>query len=98
MAATTGSESRSQVIATRRAPSRSMTGPPSTLNSTSGSISASATRPVREALPVSDSTYSGIAIIDTRVPVRETASAVSQPYSGRLMTGRVPPGPGAGRR
>ncbi len=66
-------------MATRRAPARSMTGPPSTLNTTSGSISASATRPVLVALPVCSSTNSGIAIIDTRVPVIESASAVSQP-------------------
>ncbi len=64
---------------TRRAPTRSMIGPPSTLSSTSGSISASATRPVFVALPVVVSTNHGSAIIETRVPVSEIASAVSQP-------------------
>ncbi len=56
-----------------------MTGPPSTLNSTSGSISARAARPVFVGLPVDSSTNSGIATIETRVPVIEMASAVSQP-------------------
>jgi len=37
---------------TRRAPTRSITGPPRTLVSTSGSSSANATSPVRSALPV----------------------------------------------
>ncbi len=64
------------MIAIRRAPSRSITGPPRTLKITSGSISASAARPVLVALPVVWSTKSGIAIIETRVPVIEIASAV----------------------
>ena len=38
-----------------------------------------ATRPVWVALPVVVSTNHGIAIIETRVPVSEIASAVSQP-------------------
>ena len=67
------------MIATRRAPTRSMIGPPSTLSTTSGSISASATRPVFSGLPVVVSTKNGSAIIETRVPVSEMASAVSQP-------------------
>ena len=70
---------RSQVMATLRAPSRSMSGPPSTLHSTSGNISAKATRPVWVAEPVVVSTNHGIATIEIRVPVREIASAVSQP-------------------
>ena len=64
---------------TRRAPTRSMTGPLSTLSTTSGSISASATSPVWVALPVVVSTNHGSATIDTRVPVSEKASAVSSP-------------------
>ncbi len=64
---------------TRRAPMRSITGPPSTLSSTIGSISHSATRPVLVAEPVVVSTRNGSAIIETRVPASETASAVSQP-------------------
>ena len=56
-----------------------MTGPPSTFISTSGSISASATRPVFSGLPVVVSTKNGSAIIETRVPVIEMASEVSQP-------------------
>ena len=63
----------------RRAPTRSTIGPPSTFISTIGIISANATRPVWVAAPVVVSTNHGIAIIDTRVPVRESASAVSQP-------------------
>ena len=64
---------------TRRAPTRSMIGPPSTLRSTSGNISASATRPVLLALPVVVRTNQGSAIIETRVPVIETASETNQP-------------------
>ena len=64
---------------TRRAPTRSMTGPLSTLNTTRGSISASATSPVWVALPVVVSTNHGSATTETRVPVREKASAVSRP-------------------
>ena len=56
-----------------------MSGPPSTLHSTSGNISAKATRPVWVAEPVVVSTNHGIATIEIRVPVREMASAVSQP-------------------
>ncbi|GAA4706553.1 hypothetical protein GCM10023349_25880 [Nocardioides conyzicola] len=67
------------MIATRRAPTRSITGPASTLSTTSGSISASATSPVFVALPVVVSTNHGSATMDTRVPVSEIASAVSQP-------------------
>ena len=63
----------------RRAPTRSMIGPPSIVSSTSGNSSASATRPVFVGLPVVVSTSHGTAIIETRVPVSEIASAVSQP-------------------
>ena len=66
-------------MATRRAPSRSMSGPPSTLHSTSGNISAKATSPVWVGDPVVVSTNQGIATIEIRVPVREMASALSQP-------------------
>ncbi len=76
---TTTSEPQSQVSATRRAPTRSITGPPSTLSRTSGSISATATRPVFSGLPVVVSTKNGSATIDTRVPTSETPSAASQP-------------------
>ncbi len=79
MEATTGTEARLQVTETRRAPIRSITGPASTFISTSGSVSASATRPVSTALPVESSTSSGSATMLTRVPVRVTSSAVSQP-------------------
>ncbi|GAA4373737.1 hypothetical protein GCM10023146_25610 [Nocardioides caricicola] len=79
IAPTASTDSRSQVIATRRAPTRSITGPPRILSRTSGSISASATSPVFVALPVVVSTNHGRATIDTRVPVSEIASAVSQP-------------------
>ena len=63
----------------RRAPTLSMIGPPSTLSTTIGSISARATRPVWVALPVVVSTNHGSAIMETRVPMSESASAVSQP-------------------
>ena len=76
---TTPSEPQSQVIATRRAPTRSMIGPPSTLSTTSGSISARATRPVFSGLPVVVRTKKGSAIIETRVPMSEMPSAASQP-------------------
>ena len=56
-----------------------MTGPPSAFSSTSGASSAKATSPVCVALPVVVSTNQGRAIIETRVPVREIASDVSQP-------------------
>ncbi len=72
-------ESRSAVMAIRRGPTRSTSGPPVALKSTSGVSSAAATRPVLVADPVVTSTSHGIAIIETRVPRRETASAVSQP-------------------
>ena len=98
--ATTSVEARSQPTATRRAPSWSMTGPPRALSSTSGSISARATSPVRVALPVVASTKRGMAIIETRVPVIETVSATSQPTSGRRerVTGRPRGRRGARRR
>ena len=70
---------RSQAMLTRRAPSRSMIGPPSTFISTSGTISKSATRPVFSGLPVVVSTKNGSAIIEMRVPVSEMASEVSHP-------------------
>ena len=76
---TTPSEAQSQVIATRRAPTRSMIGPPSTLRTTSGSISARATRPVFSGLPVVVRTNHGSAIMETRVPMSEMPSAPSQP-------------------
>ena len=69
---------RSAVTATRRAPTRSISGPASALTTTSGSISATPTRPVRAADPVVVSTSHGMAIIDTRVPVSDTASAVEE--------------------
>jgi hypothetical protein len=56
-----------------------MIGPPSTLSTTSGSISATATRPVFSGLPVVVSTKNGSAIMDTRVPISDTPSAPSQP-------------------
>ena len=46
IAPTTTIEPRSQLMLTRRGPTRSMIGPPSTLSSTSGSISKRATSPV----------------------------------------------------
>jgi hypothetical protein len=49
------------------------------LSSTIGSISARATNPVLPGLPVVVSTNQGSAIIDTRVPVIETASETNQP-------------------
>ena len=73
---------RSAETLTRRAPKRSITGPPSALAVTYGAISAKATRPVWVALPVVVRTNQGIAIIDNRVPVSETASAPSHPISG----------------
>ena len=72
-------ESRSAVIAIRRGPTRSTSGPPVALKITSGVSSAAATSPVRVAEPVVTSTSHGIAIIETRVPSSEIASAVSQP-------------------
>jgi hypothetical protein len=61
--------SRSHVIATRRAPTRSMSGPAAALTTTRGSISAKATSPVCAADPVVVSTSQGRATIETRVPV-----------------------------
>ncbi len=94
IAPTTSERAPSQVIATRRAPTRSMIGPPSTLSTTSGSISASATRPVFSGLPVVVSTKHGSAIIETRVPMSEIAlggqPAVERPRSRRHR--RRPPG------
>jgi hypothetical protein len=71
--------STSVVMATRRGPTRSTSGPPTALSSTIGAISAAATRPVFVGDPVVTSTSHGIAIIETRVPRSETASAVNQP-------------------
>ena len=65
-----------QVRAIRRAPMRSMYGPDRNCSSTSGAISAKATSPVIVADPVLVSTNHGMAIIDSRVPLTETASAV----------------------
>ena len=76
---TTAREPQSQVIATRRAPRRSMIGPPSTFSTTRGSISARATRPVFSGLPVVVRTKNGSAIMETRVPMSEMPSAPSQP-------------------
>ena len=50
---------RRSAMLTRRAPTRSMTGPPSTFSSTSGTSSANATSPVCVALPVVVSTNHG---------------------------------------
>jgi hypothetical protein len=72
-------ESASTVIAIRRGPTRSTSGPPNAFSSTIGVISAKATSPVWVAEPVVVSTSHGIAIIETRVPSSEIASAVSQP-------------------
>ncbi len=79
--------STSQVIATRRAPMRSMSGPARAFTTTSGSSSAKATRPVCAADPVVVSTSQGIAIIEMRVPASEMASETRKPTSGlrRLM-------------
>ena len=52
-----------------------MSGPPEHLSSTSGAISANATRPVLVGEPVVVRTSHGIAIIETRVPVSEIATA-----------------------
>ena len=64
-----------QLTAIRRAPIRSVSGPESTCAATSGAISAKATRPVLVGEPVVVRTSHGIAIIDTRVPVIEIATA-----------------------
>ena len=64
-----------QLTAIRRAPIRSVSGPESTCEATSGAISAKATRPVLVGEPVVVRTSHGIAIIDTRVPVIEIATA-----------------------
>ena len=64
------------MIAIRRAPMRSMSGPARNCSSTSGAISANATSPVFVADPVLVSTNHGIAIIESRVPLTEIASAV----------------------
>lgn len=77
--ATTTALARSQPIETRRAPSRSMTGPPRILRMTRGAVSTSATSPVLVGLPVVVSANQGNASIDSLVPVSETASAASQP-------------------
>jgi len=79
MRPTATNEKTSTVIAIRRGPTRSTSGPPKALNSTIGAISANATSPVCVAEPVVVSTSQGIAIIDTRVPSSEMHSAVSQP-------------------
>ena len=67
------------MIAIRRGPIRSTSGPPVALNTTSGVSSATDTSPVRVAEPVVTRTSQGIAIIETRVPSSEIASAVSHP-------------------
>ena len=72
-------ESTSAVMAIRRGPTRSTSGPPVALKSTIGVSSAAATSPVWVAEPVVTSTSHGIAIIETRVPRSEIASADSQP-------------------
>ena len=59
-----------------------MTGPARAWTTTSGSSSAKATRPVWAAEPVVVSTSHGIAIIETRVPHSEIASATRNPTSG----------------
>ena len=85
---------------TRRAPTRSMIGPPSTLSRTRGTSSKRATSPVLTGESVVTRTKYGSASIETRVPVRDTASEVSQPYSGLLvvMTALLGGRSGGGKR
>ena len=101
--------SRSQPIATRRAPTRSMSGPPSTLSTTSGSSLGERDQAgLRRPIPVVVSTSHGSAIIETRVPASEIASASQPADEGRRrLTRPRHPGPdvagegerrGAGRR
>lgn len=63
----------SATMLTRRGPTRSTIGPVRALATTYGANSQNATRPVCAALPVDTSTNQGIAIAETRVPVRATA-------------------------
>ena len=53
-----------------------MNGPARNCSTTSGAISANATTPVFVAEPVLVSTNHGIAIIESRVPLTDTACAV----------------------
>ena len=92
-------EPRSQARVTRRGPTRSSSGPPSALKTTSGVISTAATRPVWVAEPVVDSTNHGIAIIETRVPTKEIPRRPGRRPGGRapgsgVFIGSVPQGPG----
>jgi hypothetical protein len=66
----------------RRAPTRSISGPPIALTSTSGPISASATIPVFTGDPVVVSTNHGIAIALTRVPQMDTTFATRNATNG----------------
>ena len=75
MSPTTTTLARSQPMAMRRAPTRSISGPAPALIATSGASSAKATRPVLAGDPVVTSTSHGMAIIDSRVPTSEMASA-----------------------
>jgi hypothetical protein len=55
------------------------------LTITYGDISQRATSPVRVALPVVTSTNHGNAMAETRVPVSDTAMAVSTPASDQKL-------------
>ena len=75
----------------RRAPTRSVHGPDRAFSTTYGAISAKATSPVCTALPVVVSTSQGIAIIETRVPVSDTASEARKPQSAPRPLTTDPP-------
>ena len=67
---------------TRRAPTLSISGPPTAFTSTSGVISAIATRPVLTGEPVVIRTNHGIAMALTRVPQIDTTFATRNATSG----------------
>jgi hypothetical protein len=71
----------------RRGPTRSMTGPPSAMASTSGVNSQTATMPVLAADPVVVSTNHGIAIALIRLPATEIAVVASSPANAGLRIG-----------
>lgn len=75
ISATTNVLARSALTLIRRPPIRSISGPPNALQSTSGVISAKATRPVFIGEPVLTRTNQGIAMALTLVPQSETTLA-----------------------
>ncbi|CAM5570249.1 hypothetical protein SANTM175S_04157 [Streptomyces antimycoticus] len=80
--ATATPHSASEAMETRLRPTRSMTGPPMTAETTTGRVAQKETNPALAALPVVSRTNHGTAISVSELPAMETVLAARTSMSG----------------